>query len=594
MALSWTEIKERALAFSQEWEGETSEHAEAKSFWDGFFNVFGVPRRRVATFEEPVKKHDGRGGYIDLLWKGVLLVEHKSAGKDLDTAFQQAKDYFPGIKDIDLPKYIVVSDFARIRLIDLEENKAHEFALKDFYKNVKPFGFIAGYQKHAIVPQDPINVDAVEKLGRLHDELEALGYKGHELEILLVRLLFCLFAEDTTIFEKRQFQDFIENCTREDGSDLGARLNELFQYLNQPENERPEGLDESIAAFRYVNGRLYEETLRTAVFNRKMRDSLLECCSLDWSRISPAIFGSLFQSVMSPKERREQGAHYTTEENILKLIQPLFLDDLRAEFEKVRRLPHKLEEFHRKIAHLKFFDPACGCGNFLVIAYRELRKLELDVLKNLYKDHSRFLSIQDPVWCDVDQFYGIEINEFPARIAEVAMWLMDHQMNMAVSEEFGPYYVRLPLRKAATILPGNALTTDWNTVVDAKELNYILGNPPFGGSKLLSDTQRREMETIFRGIHGAGVMDYVAAWYMLAAAYLEKNPAIQCAFVSTNSITQGEQVGILWSELLRRGIRINFAHRTFRWSSEAREGGGPLRNRRVWDAGTHGKTNLRL
>ena len=386
MPISWNEIKDRALKFSLEWADEASEDAEAKSFWDAFFTVFDVSRRRVATFEQPVKKSDGHGGFIDLLWKGILLVEHKSRGKDLDRAFQQAKDYFPGLQDRDLPRYIIVSDFARFRLYDLEEGEQHEFPLKEFYKNVRLFGFLAGYQTTSYKEQDPVNIKAAERMGKLHDKLKTIGYAGHELEVYLVRLLFCLFAEDTGIFERRRFQDLIEQRTAADGQDLAQWLGHLFEVLDSPIDQRLQNLDEQLAAFPYVNGSLFAEHLHTAAFDRPMRDLLLDCCALDWSRISPAIFGALFQSVMDPQQRRHLGAHYTTEKNILKLIGPLFLDELRAEFDRINNQRKRLDEFHQRLAHLKFLDPACGCGNFLVIAYRELRALELDILRALHQD----------------------------------------------------------------------------------------------------------------------------------------------------------------------------------------------------------------
>lgn len=572
MPLSWNEIKDRALKFSREWADETSEDGEAKSFWDAFFMVFGVPRRRVATFEEPVKKSDGHGGYIDLLWKGILLVEHKSRGKDLDRAFKQAKDYFPGLKDRDLPRYILVSDFARFRLYDLEKGTQHEFPIKDFYKHIRLFGFVAGYITTAYKEQDPVNIHAAEQMGKLHDKLKAIGYEGHELEVYLVRLLFCLFADDTSIFERRQFQDLIELRTAEDGQDLAQWLGHLFEVLDTPQEKRLKRLDEQLADFRYVNGSLFSERLRTADFDREMREILLECCSLDWSRISPAIFGALFQSVMKPELRRNLGAHYTSERNILKVIEPLFLEKLRAEFEKVKGQPKRLADFHDQISNLKFFDPACGCGNFLVIAYRELRLLELDILRALQKKSST-LSLdvaQFHIQCDVDQFYGIEIEEFPAQIAQTALWLMDHQMNMRVSEEFGNYFVRLPLKKSAKIVHGNALQYDWRRIVKPSELNYIFGNPPFGGKQYQNDAQKADLARVFKGVQGAGVLDFVAPWYRLAMEYMAENRAIQAGFVSTNSITQGEQVGVLWADLLRRGVKIHFAHRTFQWSNEAR------------------------
>jgi len=572
MPLSWNEIKDRALKFSQEWVDESSENAEAKSFWDAFFTVFGIPRRRVATFEEPVKKSDGHGGFIDLLWKGILLVEHKSRGKDLSRAFQQAKDYFPGLKDRDLPRYILVSDFARFRLYDLEEDKQHEFTIKDFYKHVRLFGFIAGYTAMAFKEEDPVNIKAAERMGRLYDKLKAIGYEGHVLEVYLVRLLFCLFADDTSIFERRQFQDLIEQRTAEDGQDLAQWMATLFEVLNCPKDKRLKTRDEQLEAFPYVNGSLYAERLPIAAFDREMRDMLLECCGLDWSRISPAIFGALFQSVMDQKLRRNLGAHYTTEKNILKLIRPLFLDDLRAEFERVKGQSQKLREFHRKLASLKFLDPACGCGNFLVIAYRELRLLELDILRVIYKN-AKALSLDVGTFnilCDVDQFFGIEIEEFPAQIAQTAMWLMDHQMNMQVSVEFGSYFVRLPLKKSATILHDNALQTDWRDVVKPSELSYILGNPPFGGKQYQNDEQKQDLARVFHDVPGAGVLDFVTPWYRKAAEFMADNPAVKTAFVSTNSITQGEQVGVLWPGMLKRGVKIHFAHRTFQWSSEAR------------------------
>jgi len=381
MPLSWNEIKSRAIAFSKEWETETSEDAEAKSFWDGFFNIFGITRKRVASFEEPVKKLGEKQGFIDLFWKGILLVEHKSRGKNLDRAYKQALDYFPGILERDLPKYILVSDFARFRLYDLEENEQHEFDLKDLHKNIRLFGFVAGYQKHKIREEDPVNIKAAESMGRLHDQLKEIGYDGHQLELYLVRLLFCLFAEDTGIFERQTFQNYVEERTSEDGSDLAYHIAALFQVLNTPENKRLKNLDEQLAAFPYVNGKLFEEILPNASFDSKMRQTLLDCCALDWSRISPAIFGSLFQSIMDKTARRNLGAHYTSEKNILKLIKPLFLDALWEEFNKVKNNKNKLAEFHQKLRSLKFLDPACGCGNFLVIAYRELRLLELEILR---------------------------------------------------------------------------------------------------------------------------------------------------------------------------------------------------------------------
>ncbi len=617
MALSWNEIKERALVFSKEWADTSNEEADAKPFLEEFFNVFGISRKRVGTFEHRVKKLNERDGYIDLLWKGMILIEMKSRGKNLDKAYQQAIDYTHGLKQHELPKYILVSDFENFRLYDLEEDKHSEFKLNDLVSNVRQFGYLLGYQKRVYKEQDPANIKAAELMGKLHDRLKEIGYTGHPLEVYLVRILFCLFAEDTTIFNKQQFQDFIEQRTAEDGSDLAARLQELFQVLNTPDERRFKNLDEQLADFPYVNGKLFEEILPMASFDTKMRQALLDCCYIDWSKISPAIFGSMFQSVMNPTERRNLGAHYTSETNILKLIKPLFLDELWREFESIKNNKNKLTEFHRKLSTLKFLDPACGCGNFLVITYRELRLLEIEILRALNKTGQRFLNVADIIWLNVDQFYGIEYEEFPARIAEVAMWLIDHQMNMLIMNEFGQYVPSLPLKKAAKIVHGNALQTDWNslirnqtvevtanntvvtlnepeieyttvnirtnnlTIIDERTItkeriqvkstyDFILGNPPFLGKSNQNALQKADMEKVFAGYKGAGVLDYVAAWY-LKAAQLIQNTTTKVAFVSTNSISQGEQVGILWNILFNQyKIKIHFAHQTFSWKNEAK------------------------
>ncbi len=570
MTLSWNEIKDRALRFSKEWADATDEDADAKSFLDAFFDIFGISRRKVGTFEYRVKKLSDADGYIDLLWKQTILIEMKSRGKNLDKAFQQAKEYTQGLKQEDLPKYILVCDFEHFRLYDLEENKQVAFKLNELVSNVQHFGYLLGYQKKTYKEQDPANIKAAELMGKLHDRLEEIGYTGHPLEVYLVRLLFCLFAEDTTIFNKQQFQDYIEQRTNIDGSDLAAKLQELFQVLNTPKENRFKNLDEQLAEFPYVNGKLFEENLPTASFDSKMRQALLDCTYIDWSKISPAIFGSMFQSVMNPKERRNLGAHYTSEKNILKLIKPLFLDDLWKEFEQVKDSKQKLAEFHKKLSTLKFLDPACGCGNFLVITYRELRLLELEVLRAQNKNGQSFLDVSQILWIDVDQFSGIEYEEFPARIAEVAMWLIDHQMNMLVSNEFGQYFVRLPLKKSAKIIHGNALRIDWETNVPKNELSFIIGNPPFIGKQMQSKEQKEDLEFVTNGTKNFSDLDYVAGWYIKSADLIQGTQT-KVAFVSTNSIVQGEQTSILWGLMLfKYNIKIHFAHRTFKWSNEAR------------------------
>lgn len=616
MALSWNEIKDRAVKFSKEWEDTTKEEADAKPFLDAFFNVFGITRKKIGTFEHKVKKLSEADGYIDLLWKGTILIEMKSRGKNLDKAFEQALDYTHGLKATELPKYILVCDFDVFRLYDTEEQTTIEFVLKDLVKNVQSFGSLLGYQKKVYKEQDPANIKAAELMGKLHDRLEEIGYVGHPLEVYLVRILFCLFAEDTTIFEKEQFADYIVQRTNEDGSDLAAKVQELFQVLNTPRDKRFKNLDEQLNDFPYVNGKLFEEVLPTASFDSKMREALLNCCYIDWSKISPAIFGSMFQSVMNPKERRNLGAHYTSETNILKLIKPLFLDELWAEFESVKSNKNKLAEFHKKISELKFLDPACGCGNFLVITYRELRLLEIEILRATNKSGTGFLDVREIIWLDVDMMCGIEYEEFPARIAEVAMWLIDHQMNMLISNEFGQYFVRLPLKKAARIVHGDALETNWLSLINERidfdivskqtdvylveepqvnydsitirtnslkvhpvgkakkeallAYDYIIGNPPFIGSKIMTQFQRDQIVKEFDNIKGCGVLDYVTGWYIKAAKYIQGTKT-KVGFVSTNSIVQGEQTSILWGQMLNKyGIKIHFAHKTFKWSNEAK------------------------
>jgi len=576
MALSWNEIKDRALRFSNEWKDDFNEEAEAKSFLEAFFNVFGISRKKVATFEHKVKKLNDHDGYIDLFWKGTLLVEMKSEGKNLEKAYQQAREYLQTVPQHEIPKYILISDFQQFKLYDLEDNSTVEFTLKDFVKNVQHFGFIAGYQKRVFKEQDPVNIKAAELMGKLHDKLKDVGYEGHHLEVYLVRLLFCLFADDTTIFDKDTFVDFIEERTSEDGSDLAGRLSELFYILNTPKDKRLKNIDEQLNQFPYVNGKLFEENLPPASFDTDMRRILLESCALNWGLISPAIFGSMFQSVMNPKERRNLGAHYTSEKNIMKVIKPLFLDELWEEFESVKGSKPKMQKFHDKIALLRFLDPACGSGNFLIIAYRELRKLEIELIKELQKGQM-VTDVFNLIKVDVDRFYGIEYEEFAAQIAQVAMWLIDHQMNMLVSEAFGEYYVRLPLKKSPVIVHGNALRTDWQSLIDPvpfekKEqvFDYIMGNPPFVGKHLQSASQKADMDLVFSELKGGGILDYVTAWYLKSAKLIQEKQT-KVAFVSTNSIVQGEQVSILWNYLFQvYHIKIHFAHSTFSWTNEAR------------------------
>ncbi len=574
MRLSWNEIRARAAEFAREWAEASYERGETQSFYNDFFEVFGVRRRSVARYEEHVKRLDNSDGYIDLFWPGVLLVEQKSAGRSLEAAREQAGSYFDGLPEHERPRYQLLCDFRTFELLDRDEDETCRFSLAELPEHVDKFGFVVGVERRTFRDQDPVNIQAAELAGNLHDALKDAGYPRHDLERFLVRIVFCLFADNTGIFERDSFLNLLEERTSVDGSDTGLWMSRLFQVLNRAENERMATVDEDLARFPYINGDLFREPLSIPDFDASMREALIEACNFDWSKVSPAIFGSLFQSVMEPEERRSQGAHYTTEQNILKVIEPLFLDDLRAEFERLKtrrdtRRRTELERFHRRLGEMTFFDPACGCGNFLIIAYRELRTLEIEVIRELIAEQQVF-NVADLTRIDVDQFYGIEINEFPARIAETALWMMDHIMNNRLSLEFGESYARIPLEASPHILQADALETDWGNLLPPERCSYVLGNPPFGGAKFQSPEQREQVRGIAKLGKSGGTLDYVTAWFIKAGEYVQKSTA-PIGFVATNSITQGEQVGQLWPVLFERlGLEIAFAHRTFAWGSDAR------------------------
>ena len=625
MRLDWNDITARAHHFVAVHQSDHYEKGETQSFYNEFFEVFGVPRRRVASFEKSINLRAGERGFIDLFWPGKLLVEQKSAGRDLKKAKEQAFKYFPGLRDDQLPRYLLLSDFQNFELYDLDTDpdKPVSFPLTELPNRVRDFGFIVGEEKRAFKDQDPVNIAASEMMGALHDSLEESGYQGHDLEQFLVRLLFCLFADDTGIFNPLgSFEDYIRDRTQEDGSDVGPRLGQLFEVLNTPRDKRQKTLDADLDQFEYINGDLFKERLPLPAFNRDMRDKLLYVCSFSWQKISPAIFGSLFQSVMDKGERRKKGAHYTTEKNILKVIEPLFLDELRADLTRLiaRRdngRQKALEEFHDRLSRLTFFDPACGCGNFLVIAYREIRLIENEVMRELYPRDQFVTDIGLYTKVNVDQFYGIEIEEFPARIAEVALWMMDHIMNARLSADFGQSFLRIPLKASPNIRHGDALQLDWAEILPPERCSYVLGNPPFIGAKMQSEAQRKQVIAIASLGKSGGSLDFVCAWFVKAGEYVrnaslslrERVSAEQTGeglavnasdskpssvasrdtfsrsgegssntftrprigFVATNSITQGEQVAQLWPILFERfKLEIAFAHRTFEWMSDAR------------------------
>ena len=572
MPLSWDEIQQNAVAFAKRWEKAHNEEAQAQSFETQLLQVFGVDDpERVGDFEYKVRLSETHNGYIDYLWKGRIAIEFKSKGKDLDLAYRQLQGYLQCLPEEEIPDLQMVCNFENFVLYRRSTKECWRFKLKDLRKHIKRFSDIAGYETQRIAEdQVEVNVKAAEKMARLHDALKEHGYEGHDLEVYLVRLLFCLFADDTGIFPRDSFVNYIE-ASCEDGSDLSDRIARLFEVLNMSEETRHRRtlLSDELKQFRYINGGLFQSLLPSAEFNAKMRQTLLDCGHFDWNKISPAIFGAMFQGVMDKTQRRELGAHYTSEENILKLINPLFLDGLWAEFERVKTDPAQLERFHDRLARLKFLDPACGCGNFLIITYRELRRLELEILRMKVGTNQLMFDISGLLKVSVEQFYGIEYEDFPCQIAQVGMWLIDHQMNLRASDMFGTYYARLPLTQSATIVHGNALRLDWESIVPKQELSYILGNPPFVGHQWRSADQAEDMKLAFHDLEKHGKLDYVAAWYNKAADLMD-GTFIRAAFVSTNSIVQGESVGILWQHMFDKHMQITFAHRTFIWSNEAK------------------------
>jgi hypothetical protein len=578
------EVRRRLQQFAIEHANDRLEKQYAQQFMRDFYACFGLSKSSASMFEKKVIKFGSKAvRFIDSFIPGVLLVEQKTTGEDLHKAYEQALDYALAItNEFEKPRYILICDFQTFHLYDLHNlgNEPLVCKLEDISKRANWFMFLVDKRVIAYSEELPVNRKAVEQIAKLHDALLKANYTGRDLESFLTRLLFCLFADDTGIFgEDGQFRKLVER-TKEDGSDLGTAITMLFQVLNTPHSKRQTTLDERLKAFEYVNGALFEEQIQIPSFDFDLRTILVKCAELDWSGISPAIFGAMFQSVLESgaadtahriETRRELGAHYTSERNILKLIQPLFLDELHKEFEQAITKP-KLQALYDKLHKLKFFDPACGCGNFLVIAYRELRRIENDVIAKLYfkGEQGGLLDVKEYCKVSIEQFYGIEIDEAAVHIARVAMYITDHQLNLESGAKFGETRATVPLIATPHIHHANALRTDWNSVVKANDCNYILGNPPFIGYSLQTKEQKEDLDLIFGHIQGSGVLDYVCAWYAKAARFIDNNLNIECAFVSTNSITQGEQPAILWKDLLMHGIVINFAHRTFKWSNEGR------------------------
>lgn len=579
MRLDWNEVRARAATFSERWRDAKRESADKHSFWNEFFACLGVDAKTAVTYEQRVANLPAnRQGFIDVFIPGKLIIEHKSAGLDLRRANDQALDYFDWLPEAQRPRYILTCDFQRWHLHDLEEDRQWRFTLPELKKHITAFAFIPGVEVRQFKNQKPVNPKATELLTKLHRQLEEDGYSGHELQLLLVRLLFILFADDTGIWPKNQLLLDLQERTQPDGSDLGAFLTQLFETLNTPKDRRQASLPEHFKRYEYINGKLFEEPIRTAQFNNALRTILIDASLFDWGEVSPAIFGALFEGVIDKITRRRQGAHYTPEDAIFRLIGPLFLEALHDEFERIKARSDNgrsaaLRDFQDRLAALRFLDPACGAGNFLVVTYRELRELERLVIEELYPPQSGarqgVLDVKLLIKVSVEQFYGIEIDEFPSQIAQVALWMTDHIANVNLGDMFGRVFPDMPIVASPHIRNADALEIDWAEVLPTDRCSYVFGNPPFVGAKMQSAAQRAQVRRIARLGGSGGTLDYVTAWFLKAGDYVAGGDA-RIAFVATNSICQGEQVAQLWPKLFNeRKLEIAFAHRTFVWPGRA-------------------------
>ncbi len=581
-----------AKAFSEQWAGKGYEKGESSSFWlELLQTVFGVERPYdIISFENQVKLNST--SFIDAYIEPThVLIEQKSIDKDLNkgikqsdgsvlTPFQQAKRYAGELPYSRRPRWTVVSNFRQFYVYDMEnpQGEPEIIELKNLETEYYRLQFLVDTGNEHLKKEMEVSLQAGEIIGEIYEEFLKQYINPDDphtlrsLNVLCVRLVFCLYAEDAGLFgEKRcMFHDYLSRFKPGQG-EMRKALIELFEVLNTPVDKRDPYLDDSLKAFPYCNGGLFaDRDVEIPRFNDKLAELILKHASddFDWSQISPTIFGAVFESTLNPETRRSGGMHYTSIENIHKVIDPLFLDDLKAELEAIideqieKKRVQKAREYQDKLASLKFLDPACGSGNFLTETYLSLRRLENDVMLIIGE-------LFNPIKVDIHQFYGIEINDFAVSTATTALWIAEAQMMAETERLLRVNLDFLPLKTYHNIVEGNALRLDWNEVVPAGELNYIMGNPPFVGARLMSESQKTDMAAVFgEKWKNVGNIDYVGAWYKRAADYM-KGTRVEAALVSTNSISQGEQVANLWQPLFAEGIRIHFAHRTFRWDSEA-------------------------
>lgn len=599
IGLDRSTIRSNLLRFSKEWretidqwrenDVKHTEKSYAQPFWSEFLACFGINASRRAFFEQLVTRGStGTAGYIDLFWAGVVIGEAKSLGRDLALAEDQARDYLTHVSDPAFPRYILCTDFETFRLFHIASKKRLIFSIDELADHQDQLAFLAGREEISHKEQQEASIAASKIMAKLFKAMagddvdvrvgdEAPTNPEEEdkqvqlTSMWLTRLLFLMFGDDAGLWEADLFHRFVVQETTPDN--FGAQMTALFNVLNTPENKRRyvPGL---LAKFPYVNGHLFEDSLNPEFFTVEMHQAVREACGFQWSRISPAIFGSLFQLVKSKEARRGDGEHYTSETNILKVIGPLFLDELRAEADRLVRNKTttiaQLEAFLDRLTRITFVDPACGCGNFLVVAYRELRRIETDVIARLHEFDSRRAVALDVMFeqkLSIDQFHGFEINWWPVRIAEVAMFLVDHQANRELAQRVGSSIVRLPIEISAHIKHCNALEIDWAEELPDRGETYIFGNPPFIGHQTKTKEQRHDLKLVWQDDFD-GYLDYVTAWHAQALRALAQRQGL-FAYVTTNSICQGQPVPALFDPIYRQGWDIKFAHRTFAWDSEA-------------------------
>jgi len=548
-----------------------------ESFIYDLLLAYGQPKSSITRLHKGdynLSKVDG-----EILWKKKLFFKQEKTA-DLHVSIDQLKTDKTIAKQH--PRFIVITDFKSLLAIDTKTADTLDIPITDLAKHYDFFLPWAGMEKSQLQNENPADVKAAERMGRLYDlilEDNPTTEKDqiHALNIFLSRLLFCFFAEDTGIFKEGQFTNAIASHTAKDGKDLHAYLQKLFSVLNlQARTDYPQFLQD----FPYVNGGLFADNTPVPVFNLKSRKIIIECGTLNWQAINPDIFGSMIQAVVHNEQRSHMGMHYTSVVNIMKVIEPLFLNDLYVVFEKAENNEHRLKKLLNRLYHLRIFDPACGSGNFLIIAYKELCQLEIKIFRQLQ-------AIDSVNWghavsgLHLNQFYGIELDDFAHETAKLSLWLTEHQMNLAFKEVFGETRPTLPLRDSGNITCGNATRLDWEVIcpkVDDKGKErevYILGNPPYLGSSMQSKEQKADMAFVFKGIKGYKNLDYISCWFLLGSKFIQgKGANAQFAFVSTNSINQGEQVALLWQHIFNLELEIGFAYQSFKWTNNAKGNAG--------------------